>query len=125
MGDNETAEFFEQRRGDMSLWEKEPSKADVRKGTSVVFSFRLTTDELRGLREAAKQRGVNVSELIRSAALREIEEDLPITHVKTIMAQGNLVTGLYHVSMERQSFGSQLAGSSEEEEQSLAAAGYS
>ena len=71
MNEKELARFYEHRRDDASLWEEKPSKANVRHSGSVVFSLRISPDELTLLRETAESRGMNVSELVRRAALRE------------------------------------------------------
>lgn len=70
MNEEELAQWFENRRGDTSLWSDAPVKATVRRGGSVVFSLRFTPKELELLRERAQQAGTTISELIRSAALR-------------------------------------------------------
>ena len=75
---DETAEFYESRRGDMSLWSKEPSKADVTRGGSIVFSLRFNKDELALLRERAAVAGVTISQFIRRAAIRDAEEGQPM-----------------------------------------------
>ena len=75
---DETAEFYESRRGDMSLWSKEPSKADVTRGGSIVFSLRFNKDELALLRERAAVAGVTISQFIRRAAIRDAKEGQPM-----------------------------------------------
>jgi hypothetical protein len=69
----ELARDFEERRGDISMWAQKPSKIRVRRGgPSTVFSVRFAREELNRLQEAADKRGRTISELIRTAALREV-----------------------------------------------------
>jgi hypothetical protein len=70
MNDDELAQWFENRRGDTSLWSDAPVKATVRRGGTVVFSLRFSPQELELLRQRAEQAGSTISDLIRSAALR-------------------------------------------------------
>ena len=70
MNDDELAQWFENRRGDTSLWSDAPVKATVRRGGTVVFSLRFAPEELELLRQRAEQAETTISELIRSAALR-------------------------------------------------------
>jgi hypothetical protein len=82
MNEKEAAKFYEERRGDTSLWAETPSKANIRRGGSVVFSLRFSRQELELLRQRAEVEGATVSELIRRAAMREATgEVLPIVTV--------------------------------------------
>lgn len=68
MNEREMADYYERRKGDVSLWEDKPSKAKVRRGT-VVFCIRLAKEELELLQQRAQERGTTVSGFIRRAAL--------------------------------------------------------
>jgi hypothetical protein len=68
--DEELARYFEEHKGDVSLWEKKPLKIRVRRGgPSTVFSVRFAPEELERLQRAADIRGITVSDFIRSVAL--------------------------------------------------------
>src|SRR3972149_3640347 len=68
----ELARYFEARRGDVSEWAEKPTRIRVRRGgPSTVFSIRFAKDELSRLQNVADARGITVSELIRTAALKE------------------------------------------------------
>jgi hypothetical protein len=74
--DKELAEFFEKHAGDMSLWETKPKPIRVRRGgPSHTFSVRFAPDELELLDKAADERGITISELIRSAALAAVKDE--------------------------------------------------
>ena len=71
--EEEPARYFDEHRGDVSLWEEKPAKIRVRRGgASVVFSVRFSKEELAQLQETAGRRGVTISELIRTAALASV-----------------------------------------------------
>ncbi len=75
MTEKELAQFYEERKDDESLWEKKPAKIRVRRGgPSTVFSLRLAPEELEELSKVAEANGVNLSDFIRSAALKEARE---------------------------------------------------
>ena len=88
MNEDELAEFFERRRGDTSLWSEKPVKANVRRGGSVVFSVRFSPEELLLLRDRAREAGITISGLIRSAAL---EAALWPSTVYTVTIENQLV----------------------------------
>jgi len=68
MSEEELARFYEERRGDVSLWDKS-RRIRVRRGSpSTVFTLRLAPEELQLLYEAAKAQGVTMSEFVRKAA---------------------------------------------------------
>jgi hypothetical protein len=68
----ELARYFKARRGDVSDWAEKPTRIRVRRGgPSTVFSIRFAEDELSRLQNVADARGITVSELIRTAALKE------------------------------------------------------
>ena len=82
MNENEQARFYDERRGDVSLWAAKPSKANVRRGGTVVFSLRFDRQELAFLRDKADAEGTTVSDLIRRAAMKEaLGETLPIVEI--------------------------------------------
>ena len=71
MTEAELAEFYQQRRGDTSLWEKKPRPMRRRRGQgpSTSFAVRVTPQELEELAAAAQKAGTTLSDFIRSAAL--------------------------------------------------------
>jgi len=85
MDEKQLARFYESRRDDTSLWEEKPSKANVRRGGSVVFSIRLDPRELALLREKAQQRHTTVSQLVRRAAITEATKDFSTDVLATVM----------------------------------------
>lgn len=60
------ADKIQTRKGDTAGWSKGPANLRFRKSDSVVFSLRLTVDELEDIRDRARQQGIGVSELVRS-----------------------------------------------------------
>ncbi len=83
MNEKELAEYYEKRRGDTSLWSEKPTKANVRRGGSVVFSIRLKPQELQLLRRRAEEEGRTISELIRWGALQAAQSPSRV-YVRTI-----------------------------------------
>ena len=70
MNEGELARFYEERRGDMSLWEKKPRRIRARRGgPSTVFTLRLAPEELELLFEAATRQDETLSDFIRKGAL--------------------------------------------------------
>lgn len=65
--DQELAEEIELHRDDTRGWDSGPNRATVRKGSSVVFSLRLSVEELEVLRDRAEAHQMTVSEVIREA----------------------------------------------------------
>jgi hypothetical protein len=65
--DEQLAEEIEQHRGDTKGWDQGPDRAIVRKGSTVVFSLRLSAEELETLRDRAAARQMTVSDVIREA----------------------------------------------------------
>lgn len=61
------ADEIQKRKGDTSGWSNGPASVAFRKGDGVVFSLRLSADELEEIRDRARARGMSVSELIRRA----------------------------------------------------------
>jgi hypothetical protein len=75
LNEEDLARYFEERRGDISQWEPTPKKIRRRRGgPSTIFSLRLAPEELQELHTVALTRGMNLSDFIRSAALRESRE---------------------------------------------------
>ncbi len=70
MKEPEIAEYYERRKGDLSLWEDKPAKVKVRRGTSV-FCIRLTKEELELLQQRSQEQGMTLSAFIRRSALKE------------------------------------------------------
>jgi len=71
MTEEELARFYEERKGDLALWQKTPRQIRRRRGgASTVFAVRLAPSELQDLQAAAKRAGTTISDFIRSAALR-------------------------------------------------------
>ena len=70
MTEEELARFYEERRGDTSLWEKKPRPMRVRRGgASTVFTLRLAPEEMQALYEAAARQDETLSDFIRKGAL--------------------------------------------------------
>jgi len=69
MNEEELARFYEQRRGDVSLWDKS-RRIRVRRGSpSTVFTLRLAPEELEQLSRVAEMQGETMSEFIRKGAI--------------------------------------------------------
>jgi hypothetical protein len=69
------AGYYEQHAGDLSLWSAKPRKIRIRRGgPSHTFSVRFTPEEMELLDAAAEQRGITISELIRSAAMNSVRQ---------------------------------------------------
>lgn len=80
------------RRHDEDEWEEEPAEVRVRPSTTEVVSFRLGSDELDRVQEAARGRGISLSEFIRGAIERELDggpaacvDDVYVGAMKTIL----------------------------------------
>ncbi|HYJ33788.1 MAG TPA: hypothetical protein VE326_11265 [Candidatus Binatia bacterium] len=76
MTEAELAEYYYEHRDDPDMWgepvsSREPERLDT------VISLRFTSDEAASLREAAKSAGINVSALLRAAALKAITKEGP------------------------------------------------
>ena len=71
MSEQELPEYYQSRKGDVSMWAKEPRKLRRTRGAgpTTTFAIRLTPQELSELQRAAEAKGVNVSEFIRSTSL--------------------------------------------------------
>jgi hypothetical protein len=71
----ELAGYYEKHAGDLSLWSTKPRKIRVRRGgPSHTFSIRFTPEEMELLDDAAGQREITITELIRTAALTSARE---------------------------------------------------
>lgn len=69
MSEKELARFYEERRGDVSLWDKS-RRIRVRRGSpSTVFTLRLAPEELEQLYRAAEIQGETMSEFVRKGAV--------------------------------------------------------
>jgi uncharacterized protein (DUF1778 family) len=77
MTEAELAQFYEARKGDLSLWKKEPRPIRRRRGQgpSTSFAVRLTPAEIKELQAAAEATGKTVSDFIRTAALGTAREE--------------------------------------------------
>ena len=75
MNEEALARFYEERKGDLSLWQKKPRQIRLRRGDgpSTMFSLRMTGEELSKIALAAQKRGTTVSDFIRRAALKEAD----------------------------------------------------
>ena len=69
MQERDLAKYYDERRGDLSLWSEKPAKAKVRRSGGVVFSLRFSKDELELLQARADAEGIPVSQFIRRSAL--------------------------------------------------------
>ncbi len=86
MGQLGNAEYYDQRKGDLSLWEETPTKARVTKGGSVVFSLRFTREELAALQERAQDDGLTLSSFIRRCVVKEMQPGNGPLYTVRIMA---------------------------------------
>jgi hypothetical protein len=69
MNEEELSRFYEERRGDVSLWDKS-RRIRVRRGSpSTVFTLRLAPEEIEQLYRAAAAQSETMSEFIRRAAV--------------------------------------------------------
>ena len=68
----ELAQYFEDRKGDTSLWEKNPRTIRRRRGQgpSTSFAVRFAPDELELVQKTASAKNTTVSDFIRQAALK-------------------------------------------------------
>jgi hypothetical protein len=74
MTEEELARFFEERRGDMSLWDTS-RRIRVRRGSaSTVVTVRLAPEELEQLYRFANSEGETMSEFIRRAAMKRASQ---------------------------------------------------
>jgi hypothetical protein len=80
MTEEELARYYEEREGDVSLWQRKSRPIRVRRGSpSIVLSVRLAPEELEELYEAAERMGETVSDFIRKGALRRARTGEPST----------------------------------------------
>ena len=66
--DQEQQRYYQQERGNESIWSEIPAQVRPRKGSSVLFSLRLPAAELELLRQEAERRDTTVSTLLREGA---------------------------------------------------------
>jgi hypothetical protein len=84
MNEEELAQFYEERRGDTTLWEKKPRRIRARRGgASTVFTLRLAPEELEALFEAANRQDETLSDFIRKGALERASK-LKKQHSKSV-----------------------------------------
>lgn len=70
LSEEELARYYEEHKGDMSLWERKPVRVPVREGeTSTVFRLEIDPEELTELFYAAERAQLDLSDFIRTAAL--------------------------------------------------------
>jgi hypothetical protein len=60
---------IQKQKGTTKNWSKGPAPLQFRKGSGVVFSLRLPTEELEEIRDLASRGGLSVSEFIRQRIL--------------------------------------------------------
>ncbi|HKV54859.1 MAG TPA: hypothetical protein VJN94_09465 [Candidatus Binataceae bacterium] len=73
LSDDQLAEELLRRRDESIHWKGRPSSLVIEKGDpTVVFSLRLTVDELEYLRERASTQGMTVSAVIRNAVFGSV-----------------------------------------------------
>ena len=70
-----------------------PVEANVSPNLGIVYSLRFSTDEMTVLREAAKSRGMKLSEFIRDVAMAAAaeEQDQPSPRDKAVQEARDLV----------------------------------
>ncbi len=86
LSDDALADELVRRRGASIDWSGGPSNLTVVQGTgSVVFSLRLTVDELEALRERAINQHVTVSEIIRGALFVQSTNEVQTNTSSTVI----------------------------------------
>lgn len=63
------AKEIQNQKGAAKNWSKGPAPLQFRKGSGVVFSLRLSAEELEEIRDLASRGGLSVSEFIRQRIL--------------------------------------------------------
>lgn len=63
------AAYYQQHKGDTSIWEAQSTPAEKPKEPAVVFSIRLTPDELENIRKEADERGIPATAIVRTAII--------------------------------------------------------
>ena len=112
--DEALARYFEERKGEVAIWEEKPLKIRVRRGgASTSFAVRLAPEELEELQAAAKKRGRTVSDFIRSAALAAARVEVEPARTVSVAEVTDLMDALREsVEAARRKFESgQAAGS--------------
>ena len=76
MTESELADFYQEHKGDLSLWQKTPRPMRRRRGDgpSTSFAIRITPAEIEELQAAAALSETTLSDFIRSAALTAARE---------------------------------------------------
>jgi len=76
MSEDERARYYEKHMDDETLFSKTPRATRPRRGSgpSTMFSLRMTGEELTRIAEAARARGMTVSDFIRRASLAAIDD---------------------------------------------------
>jgi len=76
MSEDERAEYYEAHK-DEELFSPQPVRVRVRRGdgASTMFSLRIPSAELTRIGEAARARGMTVSEFIRKSSLAAAENE--------------------------------------------------
>jgi uncharacterized protein (DUF1778 family) len=71
MTEEELAQFYQARKGDVTLWQQSPLRLRNRRGRgpSTSFAVRLSPEELEELQGAAMSQAVTLSEFIRASSL--------------------------------------------------------
>lgn len=87
MTEDERGDYYEQHKDDDSLFSKKAAPIRVRPGSvSTMFSLRIPALELTRIAEAARARGMSVSEFMRKASMAAVEDEDEGTRMKAIGA---------------------------------------
>lgn len=81
-------------RNDTTGWEYGPSSADIHKGSTVVFSLRLSADELELLRDRATAWNMPVSDVIKGAVFNAANGSCCLGSTSTL--SGESINGTTH-----------------------------
>lgn len=104
------ADELYQRRHDPNEWAEEAEEVKVKKSRSEVVSFRLPSEDLDRIEEAAAARGQTLSELIREA-LRASLDGTPYQLPSLVALESSAERLLAHVSHGQWSQQSTSSGS--------------
>ena len=76
MSEEELAAFFDEHKGDLSIWESTPVSAltPPSDASSIVISVRFNRNEIRRIQRAARKRGMTVGRWIKKLALEDFDE---------------------------------------------------
>jgi hypothetical protein len=77
MTEDERGDYYEAHKDDETLFSSTPAPIRIRRGAkaSTMFSLRIPAAELTRIGEAARARGLTVSDFIRKASLAAIEDE--------------------------------------------------